>query len=645
MINRRLHRFVAAQTATPRTCLSDELLDFDAQASFREALNNMLEHAENADALFEANERAQVTLNSIGDAVVSTDVRGRVTYLNAVAERMTGWSRDEATDRPLEEVLRIIDATTRKVVRNPMAQAILEDKTVSLTPNCVLIRRDGMEADIEDSVAPIHDRRGQVSGAVMVFRDVSTTRALSLKMSHLAQYDGLTNLPNRSLLNDRLTQALALAHRRREKVAVLFLDFDRFKHINDSLGHATGDRVLQSAALRLLECVRNSDTVSRQGGDEFVVVLAELAEVNDAAAIADKILLALRTPHRIDEHHLHLTASIGIAIYPDDGTDAETLLKNADFAMYHAKDSGRDNYQFFTAEMNTRAVERQFLEDGLRRAMERQEFVLYYQPQVNLETGAITGVEALIRWRHPQRGLVLPAQFIPIAEECGFIVPIGRWVLRETCRQVRAWQDEGLRSLRVAINISAVELRAKDFVAGVRAVLTETGLEPSNLELELTETFLLQDVKATSVVLQSLKAMGVRLALDDFGTGYSSLTYLKRFPIDTLKIDQSFLCDITLNADDASIVSAVISMGKSLHMRVIAEGIEAQEQLAFLKEQGCSEGQGSYFSRPMEATEFIRLFGHATETAIIPDGQPAVISHFSAAWRKIVSKRIASAVV
>lgn len=581
----------------------------------------MIEHAENAEALFEANERAQVTLNSIGDAVVSTDVRGRVTYLNAVAERMTGWSRDEAVDRPLEEVLRIIDATTREVVQNPVTQAILEDKTVSLTSNCILVRRDGMEAGIEDSVAPIHDRRGQVSGAVMVFHDVSATRALSLKMSHLAQYDGLTNLPNRSLLNDRLTQALALAHRRREKVAVLFLDFDRLKHINDSFGHATGDRVLQSAALRLLECVRNSDTVSRQGGDEFVVVLAEVAEVNDAATTADKILLALRMPHRIDEHHLHLTASIGIAIYPDDGTDAETLLKNADFAMYHAKDSGRDNYQFFTAEMNTRAVERQFLEDGLRRAMERQEFVLYYQPQVNLETGAITGVEALIRWRHPQRGLVLPAQFIPIAEECGFIVPIGRWVLRETCRQVRAWRDEGLRSLRVAINISAVELRAKDFVAGVRAILTETGLEPSNLELELTETFLLQDVKATSVVLQSLKAMGVRLALDDFGTGYSSLTYLKRFPIDTLKIDQSFLCDLTLNADDASIVSAVISMGKSLHMRVIAEGIEAREQLAFLKGQGCSEGQGSYFSRPMEATEFIRLFGHAAETAVIRDGQ------------------------
>jgi diguanylate cyclase (GGDEF)-like protein/PAS domain S-box-containing protein len=581
------------------------------------ALGNMVERAANAEALFEEKERAQVTLNSIGDAVMSTDVWGQVTYLNVVAESLTGWSREEAAGRPLEDVFRIIDAITRQVVQNPMTLAIRENKTVGLTPNCILIRRDGVEAAIEDSAAPIHDRRGQVTGAVIVFHDVSTARALSLRMSYLAQHDSLTDLPNRILFSDRLTDAIAMAHRYRRKLAVLYVDVDRFKHINDSLGHDIGDRLLQSMAARLHACVRSSDTVSRQGGDEFVVLLSEVTHVQDAAISAEKILLSLRTPHRIDQHDLHLTVSIGIANYPDDGVEAEVLMKNADFAMYHAKENGRNNYQFFQPEMNVRAVERQSVENGLRHAMERQEFVLHYQPKIDLQTGAIIGVEALIRWRHPQRGLVPPAQFISVAEECGLIVPIGRWVLREACRQARTWQDAGLMPMCLAINISAVELRDKDFVAGVRSVLTETGLEPHYVELELTETFLLQDSKSTAAVLQALKDLGVGLALDDFGTGYSSLSYLKRFPIDTLKIDQSFVRDITTDADDASIVSAVISMGKSLHMRVVAEGVETQEQLAFLQQQSCPEGQGYYFSHPVVAEEFTQLLGRSVaDTAL-----------------------------
>jgi diguanylate cyclase (GGDEF)-like protein/PAS domain S-box-containing protein len=574
-------------------------------------LGSMVERAASAEALFEEKERAQVALNTIADAVMSTDIQGHVTFLNVVAESMTGWSRDEAAGRPLEEVFRVIDAVTRGIVQNPMALAIRENKTVGLTPNCILVRRDGVEAYIEDSAAPIHDRRGQVTGAVIVFHDVGAARALPLRMSYLAQHDSLTDLPNRILLSDRLTQAIALAHRSGKKLAVLFLDIDRFKHINDSLGHAIGDRLLQSVAQRLLACVRRSDTVSRQGGDEFVILLPEVAHADDAAAIADVILLALSTPHHIAKHDLHVTASVGIATYPDDGTDAETLMQNADLAMYDAKDSGRDNWQFFKAEMNKRAVERQLVEVALRHAVDQQEFVLRYQPQMNLGTGAIIGVEALIRWRHPERGLVPPAHFIPIAEECGVIVAIGRWVLREACRQARTWQCAGLPPVRIAINISAVELRAKDFVAGVRAILLETGLDPRFLELELTETFLWQDSKSTLAVLQALKAMGVQLALDDFGTGYSSLSYLRRFPIDTLKIDQSFVRDITTDAGDAGIVSAVISMGKSLHMRVVAEGVETREQLAFLREQRCPEGQGYHFSRPVVAGEFTRLLGHS----------------------------------
>jgi diguanylate cyclase (GGDEF)-like protein/PAS domain S-box-containing protein len=610
------------------------------------ALRSMLERAAIAEALFDEKERAQVTLNSIGDAVMSSDVWGRVTYLNVVAEGLTGWPRKEAAGHPIEKVFRIVDASTREPAPNPMALAIRENKAVCLTPNCVLIRRDGVEAAIEDSAAPIHDRRGRVTGAVMVFHDVSTTRALSLRMSHLAQHDGLTDLPNRATLNDRLTQAMALANRHRQKLAVLFLDVDRFKHINDTLGHDVGDRLLQSVAQRLLSCVRNSDTVSRQGGDEFVILLSEVAHAEDAAVCAENILRALSAPYRIDQHNLHLTASIGIVTYPEDGTDAGTLMKHADFAMYHVKDSGRNNYEFFAPDMNVRALERQSLENGLRHAMERQEFVLHYQPIMNLQTGAILGVEALIRWRHPRRGIVFPGQFVPIAEESGFIVAIGRWVLRAACRQMRAWQAAGLPLTRIAINISAVELRDKDFVAGVRAVLLETGLAPRDLELELTETFLMEDSKSTAAVLVALKEMGVQLALDDFGTGYSSLSHLKLFPIGILKIDQSFVRDLTTDADDASIVTSLIGMGKSLRMRVVAEGIETREQLAFLQEHHCPEGQGHYFGEAVDAEEFTQLLGRSAVEPRLLDGRttrrspPEQVADSSHRSRKPSARRI-----
>jgi diguanylate cyclase (GGDEF)-like protein/PAS domain S-box-containing protein len=597
------------------------------------ALRYAIERKTMEEALFVEKDRAQVTLNCIGDAVISTNVRGHVTYFNAVAETLTGWSREEAIGHPLEDVLKIVDATTRKAVRNPMALAVRKNDTIGHAPNCILIRRDGIESAIEDSAAPIHDREGNVTGAVMVLHDVSLARSQSRKMAHQAQHDSLTDLPNRTLLSDRMMQTMALAQRHKKQLAVLFLDVDRFKHINDSLGHGIGDRLLQSVAQRLLSCVRASDTVSRQGGDEFVILLSEIAHAEDAAISAGRILLALSAPHHIDQHELYLTVSIGIAIYPEDGVEPEVLLKNADFAMYDAKESCRNTYKFFKAEMNSRAVERQSLENDLRHAMERQEFVLHYQPKMNLDTGAIVGVEALIRWHHQARGLVPPAQFIPIAEDCGFIVPIGRWVLREACRQARAWRDAGLPPMCIAVNISAVELRARDFVAGVRAILTETGTEPRYLELELTETFLMQDLESTEAVLRALKEIGVQLALDDFGTGYSSLSYLKRFPIDTLKIDRSFVRDLTTDADDASIVNAVISMGKSLHMHVVAEGVETQEQLAFLQKHGCPEGQGYYFSRPVAAAELVLLLQHGDNIGTRNSGHSYNAAHESAIKR------------
>jgi diguanylate cyclase (GGDEF)-like protein/PAS domain S-box-containing protein len=563
------------------------------------AVASMIERAANMEVLFEEKERAQVTLNSIGDAVVSTDASLNVTYLNVVAENLTGWTRQDAAGRPVEEILHIVDGVTRKETRNPMAFAIGENKTVALTPNCILIRRDGSEFAIEDSSAPIHDRHRQVTGAVMVFHDVSAVRAATLRMSHLAQHDNLTDLPNRILLIDRLTEAIALAQRYRRQLAVLFLDVDRFKHINDSLGHMIGDRLLQSIAQRLLKCVRASDTVSRQGGDEFVILLPEVAHAQDALACADKMLEVLRFPHRIDEHDLHVTASIGIVTYPEDGADCETLIRHADFAMYDAKDSGRDNRQSFKRDLNVRARKRQSVENDLRHALERQEFRLHYQPKVNLRTGQIVGVEALIRWIHPELGPVSPAEFIPIAEECGLIVPIGRWVLVEACHQARAWQEIGLLPILVSVNISSVELRSKTFLDGVRATLSDTGLEGRFLELELTETFLMQESTSTASVLRDLKQLGLTLALDDFGTGYSSLSHLRRFPIDTLKIDRSFVHSITTNEEDACIVRALIGMGKNLHMRVVAEGVETAEQLAYLQDGDCPFGQGYYFGLPL----------------------------------------------
>lgn len=431
--------------------------------------------------------------------------------------------------------------------------------------------------------------------------------AAKLKLAHLAHHDGLTGLPNRMLLQDRLGQAIEVARRQGLQLAVLFMDLDRFKHINDSLGHAVGDQLLKSVAQRLLACVRQSDTVSRQGGDEFVLLLSQVQHADDAAQFAQKILTALALPHPIDGHDLHVSVSIGISIYPADGQDAETLLKCADTAMYHAKENGRNNFKFFEQEMNARAVERQNIESSLRNALERREFVLHYQPKIGLSSGAIVGVEALIRWQHPNRGLLQPMDFVPIAEDCGLIRPIGRWVLQEACRQAQAWLQAGLPPIIMAVNASALEFRDEDFLENLQMTLEETQLDPRLLEIELTESVLIRDAEAARSVLHAIAKMGVKLAIDDFGTGYSSLSYLQRFPIHTLKIDKSFVNQMTSNADDASIVNAIISMGKSLRQRLIAEGVETPEQHASLLALHCDEGQGYYFCRPVDAAQLTGL--------------------------------------
>jgi diguanylate cyclase (GGDEF)-like protein len=452
-------------------------------------------------------------------------------------------------------------------------------------------------------------------------------------MTHSAEHDALTGLPNRILLNDRIGQAIALAVRHQKTVAVLFLDLDGFKHINDSLGHAIGDKLLQSIATRLVACVRGSDTVSRQGGDEFVVLLSEVERAEDAAVAARRIAQTVAAPHAIDRqdfhseiavaagrmlkavgeahsidrHELHVTASIGLSVYPDDGLDAETLIQNADTAMYQAKENGRQSYRFFKADMNVRAVERQFIEESLRRAVERREFKLHYQPVIDLRTGAIIGAEALIRWSHPTRGSIPPLEFIPVAEDCGLIVPIGAWVLREACKQAQVWRNAGLPAITMAVNISAAEFRHEAFLERLFATLSETGLDPKSLVVELTESVLMKHAESSASTLRALREAGIQLSIDDFGTGYSSLSYLRKFPLDSLKIDQSFVRQISAAGEDVAILIAVIGMAHGLKLRVIAEGVETLDELEFLRAHQCDEVQGYYFSRPVLPDQFASL--------------------------------------
>ena len=569
-----------------------------------QSLRNIIERMKVEQGLYVALARAEITLNSIGDAVISVDMHGRVDYVNTAAELITGWPRDEARGRPIAQVLNIVDGVSGRPITNPIEFVLQSDEALSLAGEAILVNRPGRRIPIEDSAAPVHDWDARLVGAVMVFRDISDTVALTSKIKHQAQHDFLTDLPNRVLLNDRITQAIALSKRVDTHPVLLFLDLDKFKHINDSLGHAIGDQLLKAVSKRLVDCVRTSDTVSRHGGDEFVILLANEKRPQDAALAAAKILIALAAPFLVEAQELHTSTSIGISVFPQDGTDATALIKNADTAMYHAKERGRNNYQFFRKAMNTRAVERQLIESNLRRAIERGDLLLHYQPKVDLETNQFTGVEALLRWQHPEWGLILPERFISIAEECGLIVPIGRWVLREACMQAVRWRNASITAGSIAVNVSALEFRHRDFFNHTLAILNSTGIDPRTLQLELTESVLMRDVTANALLLAKFKTIGVQIAVDDFGTGYSSLSYLNQFPIDVLKIDQSFVkaIDATIESNGA-IVSAVIGMGKNLHQRVIAEGVEHKKQLDFLKAHKCNEGQGYLFSRPINAVD------------------------------------------
>jgi diguanylate cyclase (GGDEF)-like protein/PAS domain S-box-containing protein len=430
-------------------------------------------------------------------------------------------------------------------------------------------------------------------------RDITERKNAQERVQYLAYYDDLTGLPNRTLLQDRLAKALAAARRQEHKVAVLFLDLDRFKDINDQLGHSVGDLLLQEVAERLKKWAREQDTVARLGGDEFLILLAHVMDTPDAAIAAERLMDAMTAEFDIQGHSLNVSCSIGISIFPENGTDCETLIKNADAAMYSTKADGRNNFRFFTEDMNAQAAERLTLESSLRSALARKQLFLMYQPQMDIATGRITGLEALLRWQHPEFGLVRPDRFIRIAENSGLIVSIGEWVLRTACVQARAWQNEGLSAVTVAVNVSAIQFRRDGFCELIRSVLRETGLAPQHLELELTESLLLADADVTLSIIRELKAIGVTLAIDDFGTGYSSFSYLRQFRVSKLKIDRTFIRDVAINPDDAAITAAIISMAKSLNLRVMAEGVENEAQMSFLRQHQCDEIQGYYFSKPL----------------------------------------------
>jgi diguanylate cyclase (GGDEF)-like protein/PAS domain S-box-containing protein len=555
-------------------------------------------------ALRESHLFATAIIENAGEGIEVYDRELRYVVFNRFMEELTGLTLGDVIGKRAADVFpHIREQHVDELLARAMGgEAVSSPDIFYYVPNS---ERRGWVSGV---YRPHFDSKGNIAGVIGLIRDITERKTAEQQIEYQAYHDSLTGLANRRLFQEHLTLALALAQRRQRLVAVLFLDLDHFKLINDSLGHSVGDALLKQVAARLKAAVREGDTVARVGGDEFTIVLQELNDRDDAGVVAQKMLHTIAEPVEIGGHRLYITTSIGITLFPDDGDDAETLLKNADNAMYRAKAEGRNAYQMSTQELNRSTRERMTLESGLHQAIERQEFELFYQPQVDIRTMKIVGMEALLRWRHPERGLVGPADFIAVAEDRGFIVTIGDWVLRTACREARRFRDRGIPEFRVAVNISARQFRDQSLMATVESALAESQLDPRCLEVEITESVAMENVDLTLAVLARLRQIGVLIAIDDFGTGHSSLNYLKRFPLDALKIDRSFVEDIPDRFEDVAIVRAVIQLAQGLNLRVIAEGVETKEQLAFLQDNGCREVQGYYFSYPLPAADFAELF-------------------------------------
>lgn len=534
------------------------------------------------------------TLEQSDDAAIITDPDGTIEYVNPAFEKLTGYTREEVLGAK-PSIIRSgkqRPSSYKKLWKTILAGRVFSDILVNR-------KKDGTIFYEEKTITPLKNDRGNITHFVATGKDVTERVQTEARLQHLAHHDALTALPNRALFMDRLGQALARAELHGRLLAIMFVDLDRFKKINDTFGHDTGDRVLKELASRLHGCIRAEDTVARLGGDEFAILLDDLTSIDDATPLARKILDALAPATTLDGRELFVTASIGISLYPADGKDSHALLKNADTAMYRAKELGKNNYQFYSTDMSARAFERRTVENSLQHALEREQFLLFYQPQVDMRSGMIVGAEALLRWQHPELGIVAPGDFVPLLEETGQIVEVGQWVLETACMQARAWHNEGYPDLRVSVNLSGRQFNDPTFIDSIERIVRETTLDPSRLELEITESVIMRNARTTVNALNSLGQMGVRLSIDDFGTGYSSLSYLKRFPIDSLKIDRSFIRDVTTSSDDAAIAHAIIALGQSLKLDVIAEGVESRQQFEFLKTNGCNAIQGYLVSQPL----------------------------------------------
>jgi diguanylate cyclase (GGDEF)-like protein/PAS domain S-box-containing protein len=566
---------------------------------------DITERRDAEEALKESEEQFRLIQENALDAIITMSPEGEITSWNPQAETVFGWTRDEVVGRPLAETL--IPARHRESHVRGLESVLAtgEGPILNRRTEVTALDRSGREFPVELAVVPLY--RGEDLTFCAFVRDISERKKAEETIRHLAYHDVLTGLPNRVLFEERLRLALAQAKRSRTKVAVMFLDLDRFKLVNDTVGHTGGDQLLQEVAREFSETVREGDTVARVGGDEFTFLLPGIEHREDATTVAERILQRIRQPRSVAGQEFRVSTSIGITIFPRDGSSADILMRNADTAMYRAKERGRDNYQLFTPAMKASLQEMLSLENDLRRALEREELFILYQPLVAVDSGSIVGGEALLRWQHPRRGLVAPDEFIPLAEETGLISGIGEWVLHQACRQAKTWEEFGLGPIRISVNVAARQVEQPGLVGAVGAALADSGLPPHRLQLELTEGAVMRQVESVTSALAKLRAMGVGISIDDFGTGYSSLGYLKRFPIDTIKIDRSFVRDVTTDQNDAAIVTTVIAMARGLNLRVVAEGVETEAQLRFLRDNKCDEYQGFLLSPAVSPNEFEAL--------------------------------------
>ena len=612
IVNRRKDGTTYAEEMTITPVIRD--LGDTTDTYFIAIKQDITERKRAQQALWRAEEKYRAIFEDAVVGIFQATPEGRPLRVNRALAEMHGYDSPEQFLAEVSDMARqlFVDPGRRREL-----QRALDENGVVRSTEVEVYRKDRTKKWVLVNLRVARDASGEITLHEGTVEDITDRKAAEKRVQYLAYYDALTGLPNRTLLQDRIAKALASARRQKHKVALLFLDLDRFKDINDSLGHSFGDILLQEVSTRLRGWAREQDTVARLGGDEFLIVLTNVKDIPDAAVAAERLMDTMTAGLVIQGHSLSVSCSMGISVFPEHGADSETLIKHADAAMYCAKEHGRNNFQFFTADMNDQVVERLTLENSLRLALEKEELFLVYQPQMNIATGRITGLEALLRWQHPELGLVPPDKFIRIAENSGLIMPIGEWVLRTACAQARKWQEEGLLAVPVAINVSAVQFRQDGFCDLIGRVLCETGLASQYLELELTESLLLSNAHVTFSVLQDLRAMGLKLAIDDFGTGYSSLSYLKHFPVSKLKIDRSFVRDVAVNPDDAAITTAIISMAKSLNLKVIAEGVEDEAQMSFLRAHQCDEIQGYYFSRPLTVDKVaVKLRGDHPEAHV-----------------------------